>query len=437
MGSWGDLSPTIVILSAQFALAQEVKRPAVPAKAQLVAASRQIDELRSRTDRTYGPTALLDLARQTTSSPALRYAAASRAMEAAAASGDIVTASKALDDLYTNFAVERCGLQLDLLKSLAASPRRGAAAILAMRWINDAYVAGQLATAGQFAGVIRECSGDLSESLQAAAGRHLADFAAAKQAAENLVLNPAAPLYRALYQQQWEENLASLANGESPIAELARQDKSAADHGQQMAAADAWWQHAQKLEGIHGWRVAGRSVQIYTRLLQRADGVERELVAARIAQHQRQLLLEQGYQPGPTRDIWHGKDKDRRCSVADTLDLPRDAAEADLPKSDAHVLYTGQLLIETPGRYEFNLIGGSALRVAIDGVTQIDNPTAYNKRSGIKLPMELSAGLHPFEIEVTAKSSAPRLAVQWLTPAMHERQPIPAGSIFHDTLLLQ
>ena len=202
-----------------------------------------------------------------------------------------------------------------------------------------------------------------------------------------------------------------------------------------MLAAERWWRAAYQAGGRTGWRIARRACAIYEMILAQVDGVQKELITGRLAEHQRQAMIHTGMLPGVIREVWKGEDTKRDRQQTATIDLPREAKLASMPRTDAHVRYSGQLFIEQSGRYELTCLAGSGLRMHLDGKSLVDNPKAYSKRNGENLTIDLAPGLHPIEIEVWSASSQPRLELQWLPPGTTQKQPIPESVLFHDPLL--
>lgn len=356
----------------------------------------------------------------------MRYSSALRAMELAAASGRVQLSLAALRQLESTYKTDAVELRAALLAKLLESPARSSAAVLAMRWSEDAYEANRLKDVAVFAKIVEQCRPELSSDLQHAASDYLLDYQNA--------LASSVVLFDCLYRGDWQGNLAALASSSDPIAPLAQADAAALDTASRLEAADKWWTTGEKHGGTTGSRISARAIGIYRELLPSCTGLERELMLSRMGEHERGRLRARGYVPGLSREIWRESSAVRKIDVASDLEIAKENPAVDLPRTGAHVLYHGFLLITAPGQHEITLTAGSSLKMRIDGKSVLDDPVIYRKRSGELVVVELSAGLHEVEIEVSSSSSKPRLHVEWITPAATQKQPIPQSSLFYDPL---
>lgn len=439
---WAITCATMISVNAALAAAPTATPATLPATlpaptAQAArVAMRQVKELQDL--RKLDARGLLALSLNTTSSPALRYAAALHAMEIAADAGQIQPALDAITELHTRFGEDELPLKVALVKRLAKAGHNEPAAILACRYLDAALTAGRRNTAIDLSVTIATIRPALGEQLSSFCGDLLDDF---HHACEVLPTKPSttAPAtnaeYACLYQNRWDTSLEELTRANTKLSQIAQDDLAAKDQAAQLLVAERWWRAAQQNGGRTGWRIARRACAIYTACLPQVDGVHKALIMSRMADHQRQAMIHTGMLPGVIREVWKdGETKRTRQQIA-VIDLPRETKLAGMPRTDAHVRYFGQLLIEQPGRYELTCIAGSGLRVQIDGKALLESPKAYSKRNGEKLALDLAAGLHPIEIEVWAASSQPRLDLQWTPPGSAQKQPIPESALYHDPLL--
>ncbi|GEM_PF-6619735 len=406
-------------------------------------AMRQVKELQDL--RKLDARGLLALSLNTTSSPALRYAAALHAMELAADAGQIQPALDAIAELHTRFGDDELTLGVTLVKRLAKASHNEPAAILACRYLDAALTAGRRNIAIDLSVTITTIRPALSDQLSSFCGDSLDDF---HHACEVLPTKPSAPAapsatapatnaeYACLYQNRWDTSLEELAHEKTELSQTAQDDIAAKDLASQMLVAERWWRAAQQTGGRTGWRIARRACAIYTACLPQVDGVQKALITSRMAEHQRQAMIHTGMLPGVFREIWKDGEPKRNRQQTPAIDLPREAKLPGMPRTDAHVRYSGQLFIEQPGRYELTCIAGSGLRVQIDAKQLMENPKAYSKRNGEKLSLDLTAGLHPIEIEVWSASSQPHLDLQWTPPGSAQKQPIPDSMLYHDPLVI-
>lgn len=426
----------VLMVSAASAVATipatKPSRMPVPDRRELADAARHIDELLTR-GTPHGPQALLKLAGETTSSPALRYSATVRAIGEAADGGQIPLVLKGLDQLGRDFDSDKHGARLDTIRRLAAGPVNPLA-ILVMRWTEDCYRDGKLDTAAKMVEVLRARRKEVTDPLSATVNDFLEDAAYLQSLVPKATTRPSTGVFECLYQNAWPTHLKALAASGDPLADTARQDISATDKAARMKAADAWWQQGSACGGLTGWRIARRSVAIYAELVPDINGVERELVAGRLNEHVRKSLEYSGYAPGVLREISRGGKTEMRTEIVSRIQIPRDDPTIDFPRSDPHVVYRGVLMVGTPGPYQLIFTGGSSLRVALDGTPIVDNPAISRKRNGEKVTVDLEAGAHTVEIELTANSSKPHLTTEWITPGTAERSPIPASALYHDPL---
>lgn len=400
------------------------------------AAMRQVQELQSM--RKLDARGLLALSLNTTSSPALRFAAAMHAMEIAADAGQVQVALDAVRELQTRFGEDELTLAVTLVKRLAKAGHNDAAAVLGCRYLDAALAAGRKSIAADLNVTLTTVRPALGQQMASFCGNAQEDF---KHACDVLTTRASttAPAtsaeYACLYQNRWEAYLEELARAQVELSPIARDDLASTDLPSRMLAAERWWHAAYQAGGRTGWRIARRACAIYESVLPQVDGVQKALIVSRIADHQRQAMIYSGMLPGVIREIWKEGNTKRDCQQTATIDLPREAKLAGMPRTDAHVCYSGQLFIEQSGRYDLTCVAGSGLRVQIDGKPLVDNPKAFSKRNGEKLAIDLAAGLHPIEIEVWSASSQPHLELQWLLPGSAQKQSIPESSLFHDPLL--
>ena len=182
----------------------------VPDASQRNSALRQIEELRERHPLEYGASRLLGLAKEEGSSPAVRYAAAYRALELAATAGHVRVALAALDHLERTYSTDPLQLREHLLEQLLKSPERSAAAILAMRWTEDLYRDGNIKAAAGFARTVERCRLELPSELQHAADAYLEDYRHAMAGSPALI----SCLYRGD-----SSALPALADGSEPLGD--------------------------------------------------------------------------------------------------------------------------------------------------------------------------------------------------------------------------
>lgn len=398
----------------------------IPAPSQRSAATRQVEELHQRQPLQYGPARLLELSQEPTSSPALRYSAALRAMELAADSGRVQLALAALRRLESTYKTDGRELRVLLLEKLLQSPAPTGAAILAIRWSEDAYRANRLNDVTVYAKTVEQCRPELSSELQKAASEYLADYEYAQACST--------AAFECLYRGRWQDNLHALGDGSGPLASMAQVDAAAQDKAARLESADQWWTAGEKLGGATGSRISGRAIGIYRELLPTCSGLERELILSRMAEHERGRLRARGYVAGLSREIWRESSPARQGDVAIDLEIAKEAKEDAIPRTGAHVLYRGFLLVTAPGPHEITLTAGSALKMLVDGKGVMDDPVIYRKRSGAKVVLELDGGLHEIELEVSSSSSKPRLHAEWITPGANQKHQIPQGSFFYDPL---
>lgn len=397
---------------------------------------RQVQELQSM--RKLDARGLFALSLSTTSSPALRYAAAVHAMEIAADTAQVQVGLDAIGELHNRFGEDELTLGATLVKRLAKAGHNDPAAVLGCRYLDAALAAGRRNLAVDLNATITTIRPALGQQLAAFCGDAQEDF---KHACEMLPArgSTTAPAtsaeYACLYQNRWDTSLEQLARENVELSPIARDDLASTDLPSRMLAAERWWRAAYQAGGRTGWRIARRACAIYEMVLPQVDGVQKALIASRLAEHQRQARVYAGVLPGVIREIWKDGNTKRDRQQTATIDLAREAKLAGMPRSDAHVRYGGQLFIEQPGRYELTCIAGSGLRVHLDGKPLVDNPKAYSKRNGEKLTIDLVAGLHPIEIEVWSTSSQPHLELQWLPPGSAQKQSIPESALFHDPLV--
>lgn len=443
-------------LWASLGLAAPASQPAtqprlpLPTTAQLTVARSQVRELCR--DASASPVQaarrLLDASRATTTDPALHYAAALRAMDLAGSAPDAALALRALDELTSRFETDAFSLKLQLVEHLTKANAPVPAATLAMRYLDEALRAGQMPSAELFHRILENLRPQLKPELAAVAQDLLTDSDFARKLAalpaRTSTTGPATrpatggtlnPVFACLYTQAWDDNLPAVAEYSADIAPLAQADLAAKDTPAQLAAAQAWWEAGQKRADRTGWRLCARAIQLYEANLHNVDGVHRQLLMTRLAAYQRARLVWQGILPGISREVWKEGPASHTRSIVPQPVLDRKAVDSEIPRSNAHVLFRGQLLVEASGRHEITFTGGTALRVLVDGVTLLDNPTAFRKRNGEPVTLDLPAGLHPFEIEVSSNSSRPHLSLSWSTPLDPEVTPIPANAFFHDSLL--
>jgi len=418
-----------VILAALggVALASE-RRP--PSATELATAYRQVDELSKRGDM--DARQLLHLARQTSSSRPLSYAAIRRSIDLSANNGEAAYALEALDYLHEQFDVDLLRMRLELIERLAKSRHPQSATILAMRYRDAAYIADRMDIADKMTSIIQQTLNSLPRALRPLAHEHIQDHEFARQ------LNRRDGVFASLYQGQWQDNLSVLAAGDTEFKQLAAVDMNASDRADRLRAADGWWMLAQEQSGLKIRRIAQRAVEIYQKEISRSDGVERELLSGRIAEHQRRTLLAEGYHNGLIRQSWrHGQEKRQTETIAD-LRVEREDTTLNLGRSGGgNVKIQGYLLIQTPGRHELTFIGGTSMTVTLDNEKVIDNPSAFQKRSGERVSQNLSSGLVPIEIILASNSSQPRLMVEWTTPTQRNRKAIPQDFLFYDSLLIR
>jgi hypothetical protein len=434
---WAIACGMVMSLSAALAATPTTVPATLPAPDAIStrAAMRQVQELWSM--RKLDARGLLALSLNTTSSPALRYAAALHAMEIAADAGQVQPALDAIDELHTRFGDDELTLGSALVKRLAKASHNEPAAVLACRYLDAALAVGRQQSAEDLASLISKLRPALNEQAAAFCADAIEDFRYACQI-HPLAATTTGPYgsaaYSCLYENRWAQHLDGLAHSNGDLAEIAQADLASTDTASQMLVAERWWRAAQQAGGRTGWRIARRACAIYEACLPHVDGVQKALITSRMAEHQRQAMIHTGMLPGVIREIWKEGDTARSHQQTAAVDLPRDAKIPGMPRTDAHVRYTGQLFVEQSGRYELTCIAGSGLRVKIDGRELVNNPKAYSKRNGEKMALDLAAGLHLLEIETWAASSQPRLDLQWMTPGSAQKQPIPESALFHDPL---
>lgn len=422
-----------ILFSAAGALCQTTlpattssSRLPIPATAAIAVAQKQLQDICR--NRLLSPVQLRQLALDTTTDPALRYAIASRALDLSASSGDVRNATAAAADLCSFFQSDPIELNLAIIERLVQNKHKRTAVILAMRTMDTALKAGRMPAVLQLTNCLQSHSSAVEPALQAAVAEVAADGKAA------VALRPAnAAIYAAIYQQRWDENLPALSKS-GEYAELAAKDLAAQAELDRLAVADAWWQAGQSRGSLTGHRLAWRAAQIYEQLLPGLRGAHRELAVARLNTYQREALRWQGIACGVSRRVWREGVRDSKV-LSSTVPALLLAADDPTVAKESHALFRASLLVVAGGQHQFSFIAGSSLRVSIDGQLVIDNPKAYAKRtSGEKLPIALAAGLHELEIEVASKSSQPSLKVTWITPALPDDKPIPADCLFHDEL---
>ena len=355
----------------------------------------------------------------------------------AASCNQIDLARLAADDLATGFGVAPLQLKLTIVQRLQAAGHAASATALAMRYVDDALRSRQLDLAAALVRILRNSLANAAEPGKSAIAQQIADYDYAARClhrpATTQAINDGQARFDFLYLCQYATALSQLAQGSNDAASLASADLAATQTPDRLRIADQWWIVGETAGGKLGWRYASRSVAIYNELFDTLDGVHRELAFTRIALHEREQLAWQGFQPGMICQISGGGNNDRRSATrVPSLDL--DSQQADLPPTSPKVFYRGVLLVDLAGRYEFMFAAGTGLRVRIDDELALDNPTAYRKRSGEKLTLELSRGLHPIEVEVYSKSSRPRLTVTWSTPRNKKPHPIDPANLYHDAL---
>jgi hypothetical protein len=398
----------------------------VPSSSAIAAAQKQLQDICR--NRLLGAAQLRQLSLDTPNDPALRYATGLRAIDLAAAGGDVRTALAAAADVSTAFHADPIDLQVAIIERLLQNKYKRTAVLLAMRTVEVALKAGRPQAVEQLSNCLQSHGAALDPALQPAAADVIAD---AKVAMGLRTTSPA--LYAAFYQQSWEENLPAIARS-SEYAEVAIKDQAARAEPERLAVADLWWQAGQSRGALTGHRLAGRAVQIYQQLLSSLRGAHRELALARLSSYQREALRWQGVVSGVGRRFWREGVRDSKVTTGTVPALTLATDDPIVPK-DCHVVFRTSLLAIASGQYQLTFIAGSTLRVTIDGQVVVDNPKAYAKRTnGEKLPITLTAGLHEVEIEVTSKSSQPNLKVTWMTPASPEDRPIPAEFLFQDSL---
>lgn len=419
----------LLLAAGQALAAAPASAPAtlpVPDAQSARAAMLQVQELRAL--RKLDARGLLQLSLDTTSSVALRHAAALHAMEVAGDAGQAGVALEAIRELVTRFGESEVRLGMNLTQRLAKAKQNERAAVLACRYMDMALMAGQRGMAEELVSVLYTVRPAVPQATAALCADAVDDYQYATQ------LAPGGAMYACLYANQWETHLAALAAGGGELAEAAKSDLAAADVPARLQAAEMWWRAGTSAGGHRGWRIGRRACAIYSAALPRVDGVQKALISARLAEHQRQGMVYAGMVPGVVREIWKDGTVQRHRQQVSSLALPKDAKLAALPRTQAHVRFVGDLLIEQPGRYELVFVAGSGLRVNVDGVAVLDNPKAYSKRNGEKVVLELSAGLHPFDIEVWSASSQPRLEVRWIAPGSRQEQALPDSMLYHDPL---
>ncbi len=424
-------SPSAHAQSTLPATVAATQRSSPPAGTALHLAQRQLEELRSHPGRRYTPAELLKLA--TESSTELKYAAAMAAMHEAISARQVAVAQQARDLIVKSFDTPPAKIDHMLAKALADAQLAVPAAVVTIRSIEGSLSSGDIRTAHEFSALLMDLVPGLPEDLKLHSKECLADLRTASGLQTRAGSQPASSssgLFECLYLGQWKENLQRVAGGNGDLALCARQDLNAPDLRSRFASAETWWLTGHGKGNIEGWRVAARAMQIYDDILPQLSGVDRELVLSRKSEHFRRYIIRNAYRQGIAREVSRNGASTRELCTS--LELPKDAE--GIPNSGARVIYRGLILAEFAGHHELALAGGSGMRVIIDGNELVNNPTAYRKRSGEKIELNLSEGLHSFEIELWSNSSKPRLSAKWSTPAHAEPQVIPAAMLFTDPL---
>ncbi len=398
---------------------------------------------------------LIDQAADTADEPAARFALLSDARDVAAAAGDAHTATRAIRQLARSFAVDPLSMTLAALmaaRRAADSPQLLAAvASAALDAIDMAVAADDYAAASRLA--------DLAEQA-ATAARHVsltlqsrqrnAEVATIRQhyershTARDLLQqrdDPQAHLalgwFLCCIKNDWNAGLPHLAGGsDEPLKRLASRELSHLTDSDRYEIAGDWWDLAQRLTGLTQRHVYGHAAEHYRQALPALTGLRRSLAESRIGQADAAALVAMGLRPGLAAELHRGTTFSSpvamRVDAQVDFDWGEDAPDESTGKDNFSIRWSGLLRVREAGRYELVLVANAGARLWVDGRLVADEPNLSRLRNGVRVPLDLAAGLHALRLDYWDTTGIARMRLLWRPPAASRDQPVPPDALLHE-----
>lgn len=124
-------------------------------------------------------------------------------------------------------------------------------------------------------------------------------------------------------------------------------------------------------------------------------------------------------------DGFFGEKSDNLSSI-----YPDTALNPSMNPESFSVRWTGKILITVADSYLFRAASSGGVRVKIDGSTVIENWTPHFSTADYSPWMNLSAGLHPVEIEFFGSNRNPQIEFWWRSPSTSSTI-VPSNNLYH------
>ncbi|HEY1684454.1 MAG TPA: PA14 domain-containing protein [Tepidisphaeraceae bacterium] len=268
-------------------------------------------------------------------------------------------------------------------------------------------------------------------------------FASAKSALDRLQAHPddaraaqVAGRFLCFVKGDWSAGLPILAHAADPaLSAAAKSELSATDAEGTARAAGAWWDISIKLPALERKHVQTYAVAEYRRVAPALDGLSKTVATQRIAEFDNAQIAEQRLFPGLSTQLFDDKDfstlDSQRVDQQVDFDWGHQPPTPSMPKEDYAIRWNGVLRISQPGLYTLSLQANEGGKLLLDGKTILQTATGTHRHTTQKIDLQLTAGLHEFQLDYWSGSGMAKCKLLWIAPGSLALLPIPPEMFYH------
>jgi len=466
-GKSAAVSGTPVVVLDDAATVPATQRSAVPDLAAQAKAGKLIREVyekeyaqRDLSQRAEFARMLIEQGLQTEGDTGARFVLFREARDIAAAAGDAMVASRAIALLDRHFIVDDSRMSLVAMRTAAeaaSSPESlSAIAEAALAAADRAIPRDDYAAASRFVTTAADAAtraqnaalqqhvqqrGREVQSLTNEFERVQAASAAMRQYGQDPQRCLIVGRYLCFIKSDFAGGLPLLArSSDRGLRDVATAELAGpSDPGELVRTADSWWTVGQSESGLARRNLQNHAGGIYRDALAKLTGLERAGAEKRLDMLLTEAVKDRKLEPGLYAELFEGVDfaKKAKTRIDGQIDFDWGTSAPDeaLPKDHFSIRWRGVLKVGAAGRYELLAIANAGLRVWVRDRKVVDEPALSRRRNGVRVVLDLPAGLHPVKIEYWDTTGTARMRLLWRAPGSAKAEPIPAERLYHDSFL--